>query len=119
MGDFTKKREVRYEHSYDELGAQMDCFRIHCFSNIFNIVISLYLYNIYIIQNLDGFDHNLTAFSVTGVMGIGFPLNHPQMTELFQANYQMLIPILPRSIDVIFDSEWVLIPARPRLHYDY
>ena len=26
---------VRYEHSYDELGAQMDCFRIHCFSNIF------------------------------------------------------------------------------------
>jgi hypothetical protein len=52
-------------------------------------------------------------------MGIGFPLNHPQMTELFQANYQMLIPILPRSIDVIFDSEWVLIPARPRLHYDY
>jgi len=52
-------------------------------------------------------------------MGIGFPLNHPQMTELFQANYQMLIPILPRSIDVVFDSEWVLIPARPRLHYDY
>ena len=117
MGDFTKKR-CDMNIPMTNWGPRWTALESIVSAIYLYIVISLYLYNIYIIQNLDGFDHNLTAFSVTGVMGIGFPLNHPQMTELFQANYQMLIPILPRSIDVVFDSEWVLIPARPRLHYD-